>query len=53
MSGKRGKKGFKKLAPSDELAVHEVANLDSGSELELMDLTSEKHRRDGGRAEKR
>lgn len=39
------KKGFKKLAASDDLAVEEPVMLDDGSELELLDLTSLKHRR--------
>lgn len=53
MSGKRGKKGFTKLVPDEELVVHEVANMDSGSELELLDLASEEHRRDGKGTEQR
>ena len=40
MSNRRDNKGFTKLAPTEELALSEMAAMNSGSELELLDLTS-------------
>ena len=48
MSNRRDNKGFTKLAPTEELALSEMAAMNSGSELELLDLTSTEHRRGGG-----
>ena len=48
MSGRRSKKGFAKLVADEELVMHEIANMDSGSELDLLDLNAaDKHRRGG------
>ena len=47
MSNRRDNKGFTKLAPTEELALSEMAAMNSGSELELLDLTSTEHRRGG------
>ena len=47
MSSRRDKKGFTKLAPTEELALNEMVAINSGSELELLDLSSTAHRRGG------
>lgn len=53
MSSRRDKKGFTKLAPTEELALNEMAAINSGSDLELLDLSSVKHRRGGEDADDR
>ena len=46
MPGKVSKRGFKKLPNSEEVAV--LVDDDSGSEIELLDMTDLKARSNGG-----
>ena len=46
MPGRTGKRGFKKLPNSEEVAV--LVDDGSGSEIELLDMTDLKNHRNGG-----